>query len=447
MGLELTGFINHIREEHLVAEGQRVLLAVSGGRDSVTLLDLMSRAGIGVGVAHCNFHLRPGDCDRDEAFVRQLCRDHKVACHVAQFDTKAYATSHGLSVEEAARDLRYAFFEETRRKEGYDIIATAHHRDDSIETFFINLLRGTGIGGLHGIPRRNGVIVRPLLPYGRNEIDEYVVSRGLKYVEDFTNAQPLYMRNRIRLELVPLLRRLSNRFDATMYENMCRLAETDIVYKEAIDRYREHLTVKEGDKTIVDIPSLLKCEPLQTILFEILRPYGFNAAVVSQVAQSLEGQSGACFHSSTHRLVRDRNRLIITNRMEDLGGEYHIDRDCDTTALPVPISMIVSSVEGGSLRLDRNMACFDYDKLLFPLVLRRWRKGDRFRPFGMKGTRLVSDLFSDLKLSVDEKERVWLLCNGDTEGTILWVVGLRASHYAVVGSKTRKMVKFTQAID
>lgn len=422
-----------------MTERQRVLLAVSGGRDSVTLLDLMGRAGYRVGVAHCNFHLRPGDCDRDEAFVRQLSEDRGVPCYVAQFDTKEYASDNRLSVEEAARNLRYKFFDEVREREGYDLVATAHHRDDAIETFFINLLRGTGIGGLHGMPIRNGYIVRPLLCYGRDEIDAYVARHRLSYVEDITNSQTLYLRNKIRHELLPKFRELSPSFDSVMESNMRHLADADIIYRMAIDRIQRNMVTDNGNETVFDIEKLLGLKPIETVLFELLRLYGFNSSVVEQVVASLEAQSGKRFFSSSHRLIKDREKLVVTKLSDHHEESCTINED-DKSVLGGTLAMSVVAYDGAKPRLSRNEAWFDRDGLVFPLQLRRWREGDRFRPFGMKGTRLVSDLFSDLKLSLDEKERAWILCNGD--GTIIWVVGYRASHYAVVGKSTSQIVKF-----
>ncbi len=418
----------------------------------------MCRAGFDVGVAHCNFHLRPGDCDRDEAFVRHLAANHSLPCFVAQFNTVEYANAEGLSVEEAARRLRYRFFEEIRMREGYSLIATAHHRDDAIETFFINLLRGSGIAGLHGIPQRNGAIVRPLLPFGRDEIDAYVASRGLQYVEDVTNAQPLYLRNRIRLQLLPLLRDISPSFDAVMENNMQHLADADTIYQGRIEELKRHLCVdggkgeeeqggEKGRAVVINISELRKCQPLPTILFELLRPFGFNSAVSAQIAASLDAQSGRQFFSPTHRLVKDRENLIITvsqsrsdNTAQQQGDSCLLYEDLDYRSLPISLSISVFGYEGKVPRLPKNEAWFDKGKLLFPLLLRRWRDGDRFRPFGMKGTRLVSDLFSDLKLSLDEKENAWLLCNGD--GTILWVVGHRASQFAAIDHTTKEVVGF-----
>ena len=441
--MNLESFITRVSEEHLIAEGQRVLLAVSGGRDSVTLLDLMSRAGYDVGVAHCNFHLRPGDCDRDEAFVRKLAKERGVECHVAQFDTEKYAKEQGYSIEEAARELRYGFFEKVRASEGYDLIATAHHRDDAVETFFINLLRGTGIGGLHGIKAHNGYIVRPLLAFGRDEIDSYVAEQGLSYVEDYTNSEVLYLRNKIRLHLLPMLREMAPSFDSIMESNMQHLADADSVYRRWMEEQRMRIML-EADK--IDIKELRRYEPVETILFELLRPYNFNGTVVSQIASSLDSQSGKQFFSPSHRLVKDRGKLIITKReavrRSKKEKEYLIGEDCNTHGLPVLMHMHVQPNSGEMRRLNRNEAWFDREGLHFPLVLRQWRDGDRFRPFGMRGTRLVSDLLSDQKVSIDKKERVWLLCDGDEEGTILWVVGLRAANRAIVSEYTKEIVKF-----
>jgi tRNA(Ile)-lysidine synthase len=439
--IDLKHFISHISEEHLIAEGQRVLLAVSGGRDSVALLDMMQRAGYDIGVAHCNFHLRPGDCDRDEAFVREQAEERGVPCFVAQFDTERYAADKGLSIEEAAREQRYGFFEEVRKREGYDLVATAHHRDDAIETFFINLLRGAGIGGLHGIPSRNGSIVRPLLCYGREDINAYIAERQLTYVEDYTNAQPLYLRNRIRLQLIPLLRELSPSFDSVMESNMRHLADADIIYKAAIEEIRDRLVETTGGEVKIDINGLRQCHgsplsqvplelgsPVKGVLYELLRPFGFNSSVVEQVINSLDAQSGKQFFSSTHRLLKDREKLIITELTEE----------AEEARLSIKIEPL--SAAGMPHLLPKNEACFDRDGLTFPLRLRRWRDGDRFRPFGMKGTRLVSDLFSDLKLSIADKENAWILCNGDEAETILWVVGYRASHFAIVTPATKEVV-------
>ena len=432
-------FNRHVTDEHLFPEGEQVLLAVSGGRDSVTLCHLVAKAGIPFAIAHCNFHLRPGDCDRDEAFVRQLASRYGVSCFIAQFETTEYARSKQLSVEEAARKLRYAFFDEVCRREGYAIVATAHHRDDAIETFFINLLRGTGIRGLHGIPQRNGNIVRPLLPFGRDEIDRYVAENGLEYVEDYTNSQPLYLRNKIRHQLIPLLRELSPSFDATMQDNLRHIGEAEQIYNAAVDTARLTLLQPHNDGYELDIEALKALSPTLTYLYELLRPFGFTTTVCEEIIKSLDAQSGKQFLSPTHRVIKDRNRLLLVPLKRSSVQSYVILSPEQYEPEALPITMQISEKPEGPIRLTPNQAWFDLDKTAFPLTLRHPQPSDRFRPFGMNGTRLVSDLLTDHKVSIDEKERIWLLC--DAEGNILWVAGFRASAIAPVTAATQQVLQ------
>ncbi|MBQ9586686.1 MAG: tRNA lysidine(34) synthetase TilS [Bacteroidales bacterium] len=454
----LTIFKTFIEQEHLFAEGRRVLLAVSGGRDSATLCHLMASAGYGFAIAHCNFHLRPGDCDRDEAFVRRMAEGYGVPCFVAQFNTNEEARREGLSIEEAARKQRYEFFDAVCRREGMDCVATAHHRDDAIETFFINLVRGTGIAGLRGIPVCNGRVVRPLLCFRRDDIDGYVRHHHLEYVEDYTNSEAVFMRNRIRLQLMPLMRTLSPSFDATMWENMQRLSEAEQIYRAVVDHDRNnllHAVSSAGEQAssraypageqassratyTISIDKLMNLSPLNTRLFELLRPFGFTTAVAKEVALSLHSQSGKQFFSPTHRLVKDRDSLLLLPLEKETDNEYRIDSFESQQELPVGMTFSVSRYDGEAIRLPRSEAWFDMDKVLFPLTLRHWRAGDRFRPFGMRGSRLVSDLFSDLKLSLADKEQAWLLC--DAKGNILWVVGMRAAAVAAVTAGTVRVM-------
>ncbi len=441
-------FLRYIEKEHLVAKGQRVLLAVSGGRDSVALCHLVARAGFPFAIAHCNFHLRPGDCDRDEEFVRSLADSYRVPCYVAQFDTNSYASDNHLSIEEAARNLRYAFFEEVRQHNGYDLIVTAHHRDDTIETFFINLLRGTGISGLCGIPARNGNVVRPMLPFGRDDINRYVSENNLAYVDDATNFQPLYLRNRIRLQLIPLLRQLSPSFDTTMQDNIARLTDASMLYGSAVEAVRQRIVFHGDGRVSIPIDELNRLSPLNTYIYELLRPFGFSPSTAAQIAESLKSQSGKQFFSHTHRLVKDRNLLLVSPLVGEMADDIIVQRDSlrDDVATPfvVPVNssclkLQVKSTFAYPPHLETDEAWFDFEQLRFPLTVRRWHHGDRFVPFGMKGSRLVSDLFSDLKMSLVDKENSWILC--DATGTILWVVGLRAAAVARVHPATKKVLQ------
>ena len=436
----LNRFLRFIEEEHLFAQGQQMLLAVSGGRDSVALTDLTARAGIPFAIAHCNFNLRPGDCDRDEDFVRHLAARYDVPFFVARFETESYAHSKGLSIEEAARFLRYDFFKSVCRKEGFPLIATAHHQDDSIETFFINLIRGTGIAGLHGIVPRNDNIVRPLLCFNREEINQYIAEQGLSYVEDVTNGQPLYLRNRIRLQLLPLLRQLSPAFDATMLANMQRLSEVEQVYRNAVaDTCRQLLQPFEGGFAI-PLAELRELRPLPTFLFELLRPFGFSSSSLPDALALLNASSGKQIFSKSHRLLKDRDRLLLLRREAPGIDAFTVESVADLASLPVALAYEIAAPDhAASIRLQPSQAWFDLDTLRFPLLLRRWRKGDRFKPFGLQGSRAVSDLFTDAHYSRWDKEHAWLLC--DAENAILWIIGLRTSAVAIVTRQTRRILK------
>jgi tRNA(Ile)-lysidine synthase len=431
----LQRFRNNAEIQHLLASGQEVLLAVSGGRDSVAMTHLFHHAAIPFSIAHCNFNLRPGHCDRDQAFVEQLAADLHVVCHTTSFDTHSYAASHGMSIEEAARQLRYEWFSTLCRQHGYAALATAHHRDDSIETFFLNLLRGTGIAGLHGIrpnsqfstltsstslhfgkesklslrstsgtPNSQFSIIRPLLCFSRAEIDAYIEENRLGYVEDYTNAELDAFRNRIRHRLIPLLRELSPSFDATMAANIERLHDTETLYRAHIDLLRSRL-VKPYPSRLPDLPFQILSidpvalpEPRTTVLFELLRPYAFNASTVSDIikATSSSGQqpasgsrqpSGKIFFSPTHIAELHRGLLLLAPQSQP----------------SVPNSQ--------------------FSTLNSQFSTRPWRPGDRFRPKGMQGTRLVSDFLKDLHLSRIERQYVRVLV--DPNDRILSVLHLR----------------------
>lgn len=443
----LTRFTEFINKEHLFAEGRQVLLAISGGRDSVTLCDLVARGGYSFAIAHCNFHLRGDDSDRDEQFVRQMAQRYGVRCFVAQFDTENEARRQGLSIEAAARQLRYAFFEEVRSREGMSVVATAHHRDDATETFFINLLRGTGIGGLHGIRVRNGYIVRPLLLFGRDEINAYVSERNLAYVDDYTNNETLYLRNKIRLQLMPLLREIEPSVDLLMERNISHLADAEQLYNQRIAELRGELLHTAPDGSLsVDIAGLQAVSPVRTVLFELLRPYGFAEPVVEEILRALEGQPGAQWLSAEWRLIKDRQRLLLYPRKErkeeNIGP---IDGDGMWTLDGAVLHLQTNTIIPQSLRLPPSKACFDVAAVRYPLHLRRWRQGDRFRPFGMKGSRLLSNYFIDNKFSLQQKEEAWLLC--DADDTILWLVGYRASAIAAVTSETRQVLMAEYSVE
>lgn len=426
----LPRFIDNVKQQHLFPSGQQVLLAISGGIDSVVLSHLMHAAGFPFAVAHCNFHLRPGDCDRDEAFVRQLASSYGVPCHVVQFDTGDYARKYHLCIEDAARRQRYDFFEQLRVGHGYAAILTAHHRDDSVETFFLNLMRGTGLSGLHGILPVHGHVVRPLLPFSREEIERYADEHGLQHVEDVTNASLEYRRNQVRHRLMPLLREMYPGADNAVSLTIHNLQSVECLYQTMLRPLREQLVSESADGVVTVSLADMSEYPLRQLLYELLEPYGFNAFVVDDILAA--SQSGKCFFSATHKAVLDRGRLMV----QPLEGAAAEDNPPE---MRVAFSPMMCKVSEFSFPSPSNEACFDADKVVLPLALRHWQQGDRFHPLGVKGSQLVSDYFSDHKFSLMDKQRQWLLT--DATGEILWIVGQRTSQLHRLTDDTKIVLK------
>lgn len=440
----LQRFTAFAAQQHLFPSGKTVLLAVSGGRDSVVMAHLFHRAAIPFEIAHCNFHLRLCDCDRDEAFVRQLAAGYGVPCHVASFDTHAVAAATGESIEQAARRLRYEFFATliTQNSKLLTLLATAHHRDDSIETFFLNLFRGTGIAGLHGIRPKSQLsiancqlsIVRPLLPFSRADIDDYVARHGLEYVEDYTNAELDARRNRIRHQLMPLLRELYPSVDDTMQANIERLHDTELIYRAYIDELRQRLIQPCPSRIpyldlhmqAIDLAELTATDlPLATLLYELLQPYGFSAPVVADISAALHApRTGSCFRSSSHEAVIDRDRLVVAPLAPVVAPTLSV------TAVPQPSAVGNTQVE-----------YIDAASVSLPLTVRPWQAADRFHPFGMRGSRLVSDFLKDQKLNVIEKRHVHVAV--DADGRIVWVVGLRLDDRFRLSETTTKVISLS----
>lgn len=429
-----------VREQKLFDKNDRVLVALSGGVDSVVLATLMLRSGYTFSVAHCNFHLRGEESNRDERFVRSWAEKNKIKLFVSEFDTYEYMQQKGISLEMAARELRYSMFKNLMTAQGFSLLATAHHADDSAETFFINLLRGTGIAGLHGILPKHDNIVRPLLFATRKDIFDFAKANNIPFVEDSTNEETQFLRNKIRHRLFPLLKDLCPNFDTVIKKDIDRLRETEIVFRSVIERLRADIIEKESNICKINIDRLRKLHPIRILLYELLSEYGFNETDSNNVLASLDKESGKQFFSKTHRLLKDRNYLFITPLNADQHQERYLLNESQNM-VNEPIHLVLETLEDltfVNISKDRNIAMFDKDMLQFPLVLRHWKQGDAFVPFGMRKSKKLSDFFASEKYSLIEKQQQWLLCSGND---IIWIVGRRTDNRYRISEKTKTILK------
>lgn len=416
----------YIEKEDLFSSGSKILIALSGGADSVALLCILHAAGYPCEAAHCNFHLRGEESNRDEQFVRQLCKKYGIHLHTIDFDTTRHAAEKHISIEMAARELRYNWFEEIRNQCRADVVAVAHHQDDSVETILLNLIRGTGITGLLGIRPRNGVIVRPLLCINREEIMRYLQSIGQDYVTDSTNLEDEYTRNKIRLNLLPLMQTINPSVKNSLIETGNYLSDVATIYNRYIEEAKTRIATTEG----IRICELVKEPAPEALLFEILHPLGFNSAQIKDIANSLHGQSGKQFSSKEWRVIKDREFLLLENIQSEDKEE-------------LPFQIIKEEKEYTSdfqIPREKGTACFDADKLDGTISYRKWRTGDTFIPFGMKGKKKVSDYLTDRKFSISQKERQWVLCCGER---IAWLIGERTDNRFRIDETTRRVVIYT----
>jgi tRNA(Ile)-lysidine synthase len=420
----------YIADEQLFDEHARIIVALSGGADSVALLRLLLRLGYTCETAHCNFHLRGEESNRDEAFVTALCSDLKVHLHIRHFDTVELATRQHLSIEMAARQLRYDWFDTLLHERHAEVIAVAHHRDDSAETLLLNLIRGAGLNGLTGIRPVNGKVVRPLLCIDRNEILDYLQHIGQSYVTDSTNMLHDYTRNKIRLELLPLMETVNPAVRETLAQTATYLNDARLLYSKGVEDAKQRILTPQG----ICIEALLKEVAPKTILFEILHPLGFNSAQIDNVFNALHGQSGKTFRSVSCRLIKDRTELLIVREAE-------VPDHGDASAPPAPPFKL--SMEKQPYTNDfvvprtPDIICVDADKLTEPLTLRLWKQGDIFVPFGMKGQKKISDYLTNRKYSLLCKEQQWVLCSGQQ---IVWLIGERMDNRFRIDEKTRQIL-------
>ncbi len=437
-----------IQTENIFNQGSKLLLALSGGVDSVVLLQLLTEAEYTVAVAHVNFNLRGAVSNQDQQFVEDLAKQYRVAFYTTNFDTAAYAKQNKVSIQMAARDLRYTWFEEIRIVNGFDFIATAHHQDDNLETILLNLTKGTGLKGLRGILPKNGKIVRPLLPFSKEQIIEYATANQLKWREDASNQSVKYERNKIRLEVIPVLKNINPQLLHNLQKNTRYLRETEHIYKDGLQYHFKRWVQQKGAEIYLPILKIKKTKGYATILYEYLKDFGYNADQVSQIIDSFNSEPGKQFLSPTHQLIKDRKFLILAKQSNPNKTLHLIDIKQEKVVLPnleitIKVDRFTKEFDQESFKnylpTNEQQAKLHYNKLAFPLRLRRWQKGDFFYPFGMKRKKKkLSDFFTDHKLSKIEKEKVWIL--EDDKKRIVWVVGFRIDDRFGIHKKIKKVL-------
>lgn len=413
-------------EKNLFGTDDTLIAAVSGGVDSMVLLHLIRAAGIKLVVAHCNFGLRGEDSDADEQLVRKTAELLNVRLEVRKFDTTAYAEAKGLSIQLAARELRYHWFEELLHDHRAGAIATAHHLNDSIETFFINLVRGTGVQGLTGIPVKYDRVVRPLLFATREEVETYARQNNIEWREDASNESDKYRRNQIRHHLVPLLRQLNPSIEATMQQNMERMQEVTRMYRQAVVRLRNDIVHFDENSGCFRI-SMLELAGRQLspeLFYEVVKEYDFNPAQAGDMLNACMTQPGKMFYSPTHEALIDRLDILIRERLADDPQVYHIYSESEFLTVAIPFLSFEIRPAVDEFSTDPSTAFIGISQLTYPVVVRKWQEGDTLVPLGMKGRKKVSDLLTDIKMSRLDKEEVYIMESG---GEIVWVAGIRLS--------------------
>lgn len=439
----LQSFQRYITKNCHLKPGSKVIVGLSGGTDSVVLTHLLHQAGFQVIAAHCNFQLRAAESDNEQAFVESFCSELGIELFVMRFETSAFAAYKNISIQMAARELRYDWFEKLRVSQHCTAIAVAHHADDQLETFFLNLIRGSGLQGLKGMKARNGYVVRPLLGFRRAEIEAYLQQHQLHAKDDSSNADTKYLRNKIRHQLIPAIAGLTDGAKEGMYTSIGLLHQDAVLHTELLERECSRLLNRLGEDWHIRRDSWMEADSANAMLYALIGPFGFKGAAINEILQSVKNTAGARFFSSSHRLSCERDGLLI-QRLTDLCTRQPVYIEHAVLLIGHPLNLTFEVIDLqciGSLHQPPEFALLDFSLLHFPLCLRPVSRGDRFQPFGMKGSRLVSDFLTDRKLSRAEKERVFVLENAD--GSIVWLVGFRIDGRFAVGPETIKVWKAT----
>ena len=427
-------FEKHIASKFPFIKGKKVLLGISGGIDSMVLAYLLKISGFDLTLAHVNFKLRDKHSDEDESFVTQWAQDNGLPLFKISFNTNTISKERKVSVEMAARDLRYDWFNQLVDDHNFDFIAVAHHLNDNIETVLMNLSRGTGISGLSGMKDVNGKIIRPLLEVSRNEIEEFAVEVGLDWREDLSNADTIYKRNKIRHELVPVFEQINPSFVESFLKTVSNLRQTELIQQAYLDNVNYDFWKNKDGVVEINIFKLKEIIAFETVLREKLKPYGFNN--IEDIINSFELESGKEYFSGTHRIVKDRTKLILTEIREEKDNVFYINGETVELIYPIHIQLkrFNKFIDNANVLLSQ----LDRDKLNFPLKLRKWEEGDFFYPQGMKGKKKLSKFFKDEKYSLVDKENQWLLVS---DNNIVWVVGKRLDERFKVTSSTKEILR------
>jgi tRNA(Ile)-lysidine synthase len=437
----LSDFKKFIKEELQLTKDDKILLAVSGGADSVLMLYLFWKAGYNCGIAHCNFHLRDKDSDFDEELVSKLALKYNYSFFKIDFNTMQYVEENGISIEMAARELRYTWFEKIRKENNYKFIATAHHQDDLIETFFINLTRGTGIRGLSGFNQKKNAIIRPILFANRSSIHQFIKKYNLEFREDRTNSETKYIRNKFRHNILPLFTEINPSYKQNILQTIKNLQDAELLMNNELNHVFKRLVSNKDEITHVNINKLTEYKDIHPYLFEILQPFGFNNDQINNIEKVLHQESGKMFMSKTHKLVKDRDKLIIAPIDENFSLPIIITEKMDFANLPLGKQLNLNYLNKNSefvISKEPEYATLDADKLKFPLEIRKWEQGDHFFPIGMRQKKKISDFLIDEKINLIDKQNTLLLLS---DNQVVWIIGKRIDNRFKITDMTSKVLQ------
>lgn len=440
----LNHFLNNIEKQKLINYNDKILLTVSGGADSVLMTHLFSLSKYNFAIAHCNFKLRGNDSEQDEIFVKKIAEKYNVKIHVKTCEAKEFGIENNISLEMAAREMRYKWFEELSLEYGYTKIATAHHLNDSVETILLNLIRKTGIRGLLGIPAINRKIIRPLLFATKNEILEYLEQNKLEYRTDKTNFETEFQRNKLRNLIIPEIEKINPAFSSNLIASSKNISQYYELFKEEMKKFENKCIQKDDFGYEIDLLELENFKPKELFLFEFLREFNFNSSQVKDILDFGEVLSGKKYFSDSFELVVNRKKIILSEIIEQTEEKHLIDLEIgkkikihENKFDEIELFIELKTLKDFVLIKDKNIAYFDFEKIKFPIKIRKWQEGDYFFPFGMSGKKKISDYFNDNKFSSKEKSKTWLL---ETDGNIIWIIKNRTDNRYKVEKETEKIL-------